>query len=557
MTGTDGWDPYEDVPPLGDDDAPPEWEGAPDAVVVPFDRAERQDRKGAGAKTKHLPRALVLPPPDCPLPVARELIRALWTDAEGRELIASWRGQWAAYAGTHWEVVSRATIRAILQRAVEQAVVQQANGEVKPWNPNSRRMADLMEALASAVHRDDEAEEDRVGRVAMGNGILDLETLELAPHTPEWFSFTCLPYDYAPLAGEPIALLAFCRSVWGDDAPSIGMLQEWLGYAVSGSLAKQKALLLVGARRAGKGTILKLLTALVGAKNCAPLTLDALGRQFGLQRAIGKTLGLIADARQDGRSPALLIERLLMIIAGDAIEVDIKNREPWHGQLALRLVMASNEVPRFRDNSGAVASRFLILRFTRSMLGKEDEALDARLAAEMPAIFNWALSGLRRLEERGRFSEPESAMEDRELLDDLASPVNIFAREILDVGEGFEEKKDVVYAFWRAWCEKNGHEPGSTTSFTRSLRAAFPSVTARGRAKAAEGYGDRPRVYGGVRLKPGVATHPDAEPVVVGRWSDGAPATVDRCLKCGDLLGPGEHGCVFDAPPPEPLDLGV
>lgn len=538
MTAESWEDPYADVPP-------PERE--PDDVI-PISRGRR---------------ALMLPSPDQPMPVARELIQALWVDGCGRELIRHWRGDWVRYTGTHWETVSKGSIRAQVYLTLEHARYIPVDDEGRPkppapWNPTDTRVNKVLDALASAVHFDDDRDEDRGEYIALANGLLDLQTREMTAHDPDWFSFTCLPYAYDPMAGPPSALLAFAISIWGDDQESIDLLQEWLGYIVSGSLAYQKALLLIGPPRSGKGTILRLLTNLVGTRNRSALSMDALGRQFGLQGTIGKTLGVVGDARQDGRAPALLIERLLMIIAGDDIEFDRKNQLPWEGQLAMRLVIASNEMLRFRDRSGAIASRFLILHFTRSMLGQEDTTLESRLAAEMPEILCWALAGLDRLAARGRFSEPASSREERSLLEDLASPAAAFVRDYCEVDPAATEYKDVMFAAWKVWCEKNGHVAGSTTGLTQALGAIVRPLKADVRSKN-PGAGRR-RMYGGIRLQPDAAAElgisvgdgRTSETVAVGHWRDGTPVTVPRCLKCGDPIGEGGHGCPYDQPP---LDL--
>ena len=554
----DDWtDPYRDVPP-------PEFEPMPeevsypddDDVVVPFSAAEREQRREAPTATAKpkaraaRPRRLTLTTPDAPMVVARELIKALWTDEQGRETLRYWRGGWVKYVGTHWEHRDKDSVRAEVYRTLEHALKRGAAGaEPSPWTPNTRRVNQVLDALTSAAHIEVDREEDRGEYIALRNGLLHLESRVLMPHTPEWFSFTCLPYDYDPLAGDPIALLTFARSVWGNDDESINLLQEWFGYVVSGSLKHQKLLLLIGAQRAGKGTILKLLVKLVGIRNRAPLTMDALGRQFGLQNAIGKTLGIVGDARQDGRAPALLIERLLMISAGDDIEVDRKRIDPWEGQLAMRLVIASNEVPRLRDGSGALANRFLILNFEKSMLGKEDKGLDDKLAAEMPAIFNWALAGLDRLNEQRRFSDPEHGQEERELLEDLASPIGAFVRDYVQVGEEFSESKDLMFAAWENWCEHSKHESGSKIGFTKALKSKVPSLRTRSRGKD----GERHRPYFGVRLDPDVigelgikvGNGDDSETAVIGEWRDGTPVTAARCTACGEVLGDREHDCPY------------
>jgi putative DNA primase/helicase len=76
--------------------------------------------------------------------------------------------------------------------------------------------------------------------------------------------------------------------------------------------------------------------------------------------------------------------------------IDRKFRDPWSGKLPTRFVILTNELPKFRDSSGPIANRMLILQMVKSFLGEEDRTLDERLRAELPGILLWALDGLNR-----------------------------------------------------------------------------------------------------------------------------------------------------------------
>ena len=72
-------------------------------------------------------------------------------------------------------------------------------------------------------------------------------------------------------------------------------------------------------------------------------------------------------------------------------------------------MLISNELPRLNYASGALASRMILLKLSRSWFGKEDTGLTGRLLKELPGILLWAIGGWQRLQQRGRFVQPESA----------------------------------------------------------------------------------------------------------------------------------------------------
>ncbi len=135
---------------------------------------------------------------------------------------------------------------------------------------------------------------------------------------------------------------------------------------------------------------------------------------------------------------------------------------------------------------------------TRSFYGQENPALTLELLEESAGIFNWALEGLDRLRERGYFAVPGSAREAQRNLEDLASPVGAFVRDLCAAGPAFEVDKDELWAAWKTWCTDEGRDkPGTKAVFARDLHTTVPSlVSIRPRD------GDtRSHAYRGIRLK--------------------------------------------------------
>jgi putative DNA primase/helicase len=258
-------------------------------------------------------------------------------------------------------------------------------------------------------------------------------------------------------------------------------------------------LLLVGPRRSGKGTIARVMRAVVGEANVAGPTLASLSTNFGLWPLLGKTLAIVSDARLSGRTDqAIVVERLLSITGEDALTVDRKHQEPVTGKLLTRLMILTNELPRLGDASGALSGRMIVLRMSESFYGREDIALTDKLLAERPGILLWAIEGWRRLRERGHFVQPAGGDDLRQQMEDVASPVGAFVRECCEIGTASQVEIEAIYRAWRSWCEREGrNEPGTQQTFGRELRAAVPQIRRR---QGREG-DDRYRFYEGIALR--------------------------------------------------------
>ena len=316
------------------------------------------------------------------------------------------------------------------------------------------------------------------------NGTLDLAAppnRPLMPGTPNLFTTNAIDYSIAQAPAAPTRWIKFLNSIFDGDEELIELLQDFAGYLLTPDTRQQKILMLIGPKRSGKGTIARVLSRLIGPANvCAP-TLASLGTNFGLWPLLNKRLAIISDARLSGRTDQPVVtERLLSISGEDALTVDRKNMAPLTVKLSTRFMICTNELPRLSDSSGALASRFLVLRLTSSFYGREDSGLTDSLLTELPSILHWAIVGWRRLAKRGHFHQPAAGQYLIDELYDLASPVGAFVRDWCHVDRRLCVPVDELYSAWRAWCAEQGRDqPGIVQVFGRDLRSVVPHLAIR------------------------------------------------------------------------------
>ena len=445
------------------------------------------------------------PPPSRPMAVARGLTKALYTDSDGLVLLRDHRGDFYRWSGTCWREVDKRDVRGAAYEWLEHASYDDPKKGVTPFDPSRRKIDDVIDALRAVVLLNSTAEapcwtNDRTDPpatdiISMANGLLHVSTRHLMPHTPHFFCHHSLPFPFSADCTRPTRWLTFLHELWDNDESSISALQEMMGYILGGDTSQQKIFLFVGPKRGGKGTIGRVMIGLLGAHNVAAPTLAGLSTNFGLSPLIGKPLGLISDARLSGRATHVVVERLLSVSGEDSLTIDRKYKDPWTGRLPTRFVVLTNELPRLTDSSGALASRFIVFVLRNSFYGKENPGLTAELLTEAPAIFNWALEGLDRLNTRGFLVSPQSSQDAVQLLEDLSSPISAFVRDTCIVGPVSVEV-ETLWGVWKTWCEDENRHPGTKGVFGRDLKAAVPTVR-RMRPRNNE---DRSYVYEGIGL---------------------------------------------------------
>jgi putative DNA primase/helicase len=408
------------------------------------------------------------------------------------------QGCYYIWRGTHYEQIPLEMVRADLYKTLHQA----------RCNPNKAQVANVIESLAAVTQLksdvaapawlDDSTHPDPNEILACQNGLLHLPKRELLASTPSFFGLNCIDYAYDPNAGEPELWLKFLADVWPDDQESIDCLQGIFGLMLTGETRFQKIFMLIGKKRCGKGTIARILNALLGSANVAGPTLSGLHETFGLEPLIGKPLAIVSDARIGPKTDVHAIaEKLLAISGEDKIDVRRMHRIAWSGKLPTRFMILSNELPKFTDASGALASRFIVLLMHQSFYGREDTQLTSRLFPELPSILNWSIKGWERLMQRGYFKQPASAQDIVDDFEGLTSPINAFVEEMCEVGDGLMVEINRLFKAWKSWCDDNGRDyPGTKASFGRDLRTVVTRLT----TIRPEKEGPRPRFYKGLKL---------------------------------------------------------
>lgn len=470
---------------------------------------------------------LTLPSPKTPYDVALQVMNTVYVDKAGHPVLAYWRGDWWAYTGTHWERHAQdATkdgelqIRGELYKLCGNAVYPSGDSsKLVPWDPNSSKISNVIDALkplANGVIPDASNHPCHIGKpdqvpgnpsdyVSLENGLFNWRTRELIPHAPELFTTYTLPYSYDAGAQAPV-WDAFLGQVFAHDERAGLLLQEYAGYVISGRTDLHKGLMIIGPRRAGKGTILRVLTLLLGAHNVATPTLNSLGTDSGQAALIGRPLAVIGDARAaDPRNANQVTEFILNCIGEDGVSIGRKYLSNWTGRLPTRLILASNEMPRLIDSSGAVVSRFMVMKLVQSYEGREDSNLGLKLEAELSGILNWALEGLRRLEGQGGFTVPDTMQGMTEHLQALASPVSQFIDDHLEVtgNPADMEERSQVFRVWEKWHYENGTNGTGVEEMCKRLAAADPRIE----------YGQRP--IPGAVVQPGYS-RPKRKRYVIG-----------------------------------------
>jgi P4 family phage/plasmid primase-like protien len=322
--------------------------------------------------------------------------------------------------------------------------------------------------------------------LAMENGLLRLEELlnggkdVLDGHSPAWFSPVCLPYRFDPMAQCP-RWDAFLRHNLEADSERIDLLQEWFGYCLTGDTTQQRFLVLEGEGSNGKSVVCAALTALLGEANVTHVALEAFGGRFALTQTLGKLANIASEVGDLDKAAEGILKAFT---AGDRMTFDRKGISPVEAMPTARLVLATNNRPRFTDRSGGLWRRMLLMPLQVQIQAHErvygmDKPAWWVKENELPGIFNWAVAGLKRLRQTNRFTESRVCQEALDQYREECDPARTFLNESYQADPNGQVVTTVLYQQYKDWCDVNNYRPLASGHLGREVKRVFPGSDKR------------------------------------------------------------------------------
>jgi putative DNA primase/helicase len=248
-----------------------------------------------------------------------------------------------------------------------------------------------------------------VDTVNVLNGLLDVKTRKLRPHSPEFLTAVQLPVMFDPAARCP-AWDKFIAEVFPIDSEAIAWeIPAWLMTAEN---SIQKAVLLLGEGSNGKSTYLRACVAFIGKSNTAALSLHKLEQdKFAAARLVGKLANICPDLPTGHLASTMMFKALT---GGDVLSAEYKFRDSFEYVPICKLIFSANKPPQSDDATHGFFRRWQVVPFEQCFeegdQGTVNRAqIDAALSdpQELSGVLNKALEALPTLR-KGGFTQSES-----------------------------------------------------------------------------------------------------------------------------------------------------
>ena len=400
------------------------------------------------------------------------------------------RGQWHSYGNGVWVPLPDQEMRREVWMLLE--AFESRDG----LQPTLGLCNAALDYLAARLFVRDEQVDASPDLVVLANGTYDVRRGKLLDHSPDHYLTSSLPFDYDPTARAELWQMYLMTTFTGPrttihDRELIEFVQEAMGYSLTSGVEHHVTFWCLGEGANGKGVLFHVLECL-GGSTAVPLNVGLLKReQYQLGGLAGKNIALCSESNVTQN----LVEDAIIkaLISGDSMSVRQIRREPFTLRPTVKLWWAMNDLPPVADTSSGFWRRVRVVPFNRSF-DEHERILDLkeRLEGELAGIFIWAMDGLRRLRQRGRFVSPRQVEDMTALYRRESNAIQLFVDEICEVRQGAIASSSSIYQRYKHWCEQNTYRPKSAKNFKDEMeRLGFYTV------RRAQGV-----YYDGIEVKP-------------------------------------------------------
>lgn len=310
--------------------------------------------------------------------------------------------------------------------------------------------------------------------IPVNNGVYNILTKELLPHSPTYYFKHKLPVSYNATAICP-KIDKFLREVFTD--VQLKTVEEWMGYCCYRTYMYKKALIIVGDGDTGKTTFLELLTAMIGEENKSGISLHKIASdKFSSAQLYGKHVNIFDElSAEDVHDTA----NFKIATGGGSIMGEYKYGDQFSFKNYSKLMFACNKIPDVKDmNDEAYFNRWMVIHLEKTIKEKVTNLI-AQLTTteELSGLFNVAMTALERLLLQDGFSYKTSGIDTKLEMMRSASALANFVTEKIVKTPGADLTKEELYNAYALFCDERNLAPETIHMIGKKLTFYAPYIT--------------------------------------------------------------------------------
>ncbi len=318
--------------------------------------------------------------------------------------------------------------------------------------------------------------------ITLENGILNLETLELLPHTPKHLSRVLLPVEYDHPLHEDVEENLKDTLFWQflknsftvndkfrkDDFETV---LEIIASPIVKRHVDEKAFMFLGGGENGKSVCLGYIESIIGKNNVSSITLqDISDDKFMRANLAGKSANIFSDLEQNELRHT---GKIKAITSNEGIEVQKKHQQGFTLYPFCKLMFSCNRFPKVYDQTQGFFRRWIIVKWERNF--ENDPAripyLKEKLAKnqdEKNLVFSCLVGISNRLNKVGKFTHSKDWKTIQKEWNENADPIDDFDSNYIIDSEKHKTKRE-TYHFYKEIMLDKGETPKGMGQFSKAF----------------------------------------------------------------------------------------
>lgn len=382
------------------------------------------------------------------------------------------------YTGLYYEMLDQNQLKCILKE--KKLVLNHKNLSTKNMTELHAQVMQNAQEKGKASHIQHDSK-----YISFANGVVDLDTGEIVPHSPHIKTFGCFDFDYDENAIiEGTKFEEFIKSSLSEE--HMPVIQEIGGNSLSPNAKKlQKFVLFLGDGGNGKSVLLDIFKMTQPRHLISNLSISDFEHKYKPSTLEGKSLNIQDD---DNSIRLESLGNFKKAVCGEDLDVERKGIQNYTIQTNFMYIGAINNLPSIQEVSNAFNRRAIIIDFPKTfgtqeqydngeVDGIKDVHLIDKIKEEMPIVINWFVQGAMRLRKNDyKLTMTEDMKESLEHMKGETNTVYRFIKEKLkptpNAKNDYAKTTQHLHDKYEEWCILNKiRHPRDIRAFRQVLKS--------------------------------------------------------------------------------------
>lgn len=238
--------------------------------------------------------------------------------------------------------------------------------------------------------------------IAVKNGMLDLNSATITPHSPDNYNTIYIDWEYKEDVEYSELIDNFMKQIADGDQKKMQFFYEVAGYCLLKKSIFEKFFIFKGTGGTGKSTFCNLIMRMVGKKYVSTVKLNQFDQDYYLATMIDKLVNIDFDAsdkktlEDSGRFKSITCSEPVSVRQIYAAVVEMIS--------CATIIINANHMPKIADKSDGLYRRMILVEIDKKIKNPDPKFLEKITDNDMEYFFYKAVQGIHMALQRGGFT---------------------------------------------------------------------------------------------------------------------------------------------------------